>query len=106
MGGGYRKKTTDTCGSDFIMTEKLKEYMDILIHRKKEFVESDIESSLSMRHGSGKEKVKQARREQLKRQRYAHTKRLACRNQFFMWNINYSLNESVRMTLVIACNNS
>ena len=26
---------------------------------------------------SGKEKVKQARREQLKRQRYAHTKRLA-----------------------------
>jgi len=46
-GGGYRKKTTDTCGSDFIMTEKLKEYMDILIHRKKEFVESDIESSFS-----------------------------------------------------------
>lgn len=46
-GGGYRKKTTDTCGSDFIMTEKLKEYMDILIHRKKEFLESDIESSFS-----------------------------------------------------------
>ncbi len=43
--GSYRKKTTDTCGSDLIVMDKLKEYMDTLIHdnQKHEFLKSDIE---------------------------------------------------------------
>jgi len=41
----YRKQTTAKCGEDLIVMEKLKEYMDVLIHsdQKTEFVKSDIE---------------------------------------------------------------
>ena len=41
----YRTYTTDTCGKDFIVVDKLKEYLDVMIHhdQRKEFAESDIE---------------------------------------------------------------
>ena len=41
----YRKYKTDTCGEDFIVFDKLKEYLDVMIHndQKREFDESDIE---------------------------------------------------------------
>eukprot|EP00985_Skeletonema_marinoi_P029664 scaffold28598_cov128-Skeletonema_marinoi.AAC.2 len=41
----YRKATTDKCSEDLIVMDKLKEYMDVLIHadQKQEFAESNIE---------------------------------------------------------------
>ena len=41
----YKNFTTDTCDNNLVVTEKLKEYIDVMIHydQRKEFAQSDIE---------------------------------------------------------------